>query len=153
MKNILAIDLGTKCGWAITPQRSGTWDLTPSTFDSKGMRFVKFQKHLEIALQGIDFVVYEEVRMHNGVHAAHVYGGLMAILQAECEKKGIHYAGVGVGTLKKFATGKGNAKKDKMILAANRMFPAINIKDDNHADALCILKYAYDKYIDPKNSF
>lgn len=48
--------------------------------------------------------------------------------------------GIPVGTIKKHATGKGNASKDEMIEAmkARGHSPA----DDNEADALALLHYA-----------
>lgn len=63
---ILALDLGTKCGWAyITPEKginSGTWNLTPSRFDSAAIRFNKFQSNLEFIMGSSDgyMVVSEE---------------------------------------------------------------------------------------------
>ncbi|WP_246099051.1 hypothetical protein [Tepidimonas thermarum] len=89
---------------------------------------------------GIDLVVYEEVRNHKGVDAAHIYGGFMAHLTAWCEHHQIPYQGVPVGTIKKHATGKGNAGKAEMIAAAKvRGFDPV---DDNHADALALLDWA-----------
>jgi len=54
-----------------------------------------------------------------------------------CGKHGIPYMGVPVGTIKKHATGKGNASKEGMVVAAieNGWQP----KDDNEADALWLL--------------
>ena len=52
-----------------------------------------------------------------GVDAAHVCGGLLATLSAWCEHHQIPYQGVPVGTIKKYATGKGHADKDEMIAA------------------------------------
>lgn len=40
------------------------------------------------------------------------------------------------GTLKKFATGKGNAGKDEMLAAAIRRYPAAEVVDNNVADAV-----------------
>ena len=40
------------------------------------------------------------------------------------------------GTLKKFATGKGNAGKDEMLAAAIRRYPAADVVNNNVADAL-----------------
>lgn len=47
-----------------------------------------------------------------------------------------------MGTIKKYATGKGNASKDQMIAAiqARDHTPA----DDNEADALALLHWAID---------
>ena len=75
-----------------------------------------------------------------GVDAAHAYGGFLGQLTAWCEQRAIPYQGVPVGTLKKHATGKGNADKAAMIAAmqAKGFHPA----DDNEADALALLLWA-----------
>ncbi len=54
----------------------------------------------------------------------------------------------GVGTIKKHATGKGNAKKPQMIEAANKTYSnklGKKITDDNEADALHILGLAIER--------
>lgn len=146
--NILSLDLGTKCGWAIGVSHNGVWNLKPSTHETAGRRWVRFRNELEnIRKLNLVLVVYEEVHMHMGVEAAHVYGGLVAILQQWCLDYAIEYQGVGVGTIKKHATGKGNANKDAMIKAAVKLYPAVNVIDDNHADALCLLHYALNKIL------
>ena len=71
--------------------------------------------------------------------AAHVYGGLMATLTAWCEHHSIAYEGIPVGTIKKFATGRGNAGKPEMIDAA--VTAGFRPKDDNEADAIHLLRY------------
>ena len=48
--------------------------------------------------------------------------------------------GVPVGTIKRHATGKGNASKDEMIAAMRALGHAVT--DDNEADALAILHWA-----------
>ena len=59
------------------------------------------------------------------------------------------YEGVPVGTIKKHATGKGNSGKSKMIAAATGILIRVNgsdspaiVRDDNEADAICLLDYA-----------
>ena len=89
---------------------------------------------------GIDAVYFEEVRRHAGVDAAHAYGGFLAHLTAWCEHHQIPYQGVPVGTIKKHATGKGNASKDAMISAAREI--GLDPQDDNEADALALLNFA-----------
>lgn len=142
---ILALDLGTSCGWAISrdqaPYISGVLDLSPGRYSGGGMRFVRFGNELTTLLNArIDRVVFEEVRRHLGVDAAHIYGGLLAVLTAECERRSIPYEGVPVATIKKHATGKGNADKKAMVEAASA-FDAMIVSDDQ-ADALCLLDYA-----------
>ena len=80
------------------------------------------------------------MRRHAGTDAAHVYGGFLATLTAWCEQHGIAYQGVPVGTIKRYATGKGNADKQAVIAAvrARGFEPA----DDNEADAIAILLWA-----------
>lgn len=150
MNNILALDLGTKMGWALLSDElitSGTENFKPSRFEGGGMCYVKFHKFLtEIKSNAgeITSVYFEEVRRHLGVDAAHKYGGFMSHLQSWCERYDIPYAGVPVGTIKKHLTGKGNANKDMMVAAIKEL--GFNPIDDNEADALALLKLVREKY-------
>lgn len=141
MTNILALDLGTTTGWALRcggMVTSGTASFKPGRYEGGGMRYLRFTRWLdEMAFEGLSGVWFEEVRRHAGTDAAHVYGGLMATLTAWCELRGIPYEGVPVGTIKRHATGKGNANKDAMIAAA--IARGFAPKDDNEADALALL--------------
>jgi Holliday junction resolvasome RuvABC endonuclease subunit len=49
-----------------------------------------------------------------------------------------------VGTIKKHATGSGNAKKPAMVEAA-RLRWSVDVTDHNHADALCVLALHLEK--------
>lgn len=144
--NILAIDPGTKCGYAKSPIESGVWDLGSRRHEGGGMRFLRLRNYLVVACEDADMVVYEEVRRHMGTDAAHIYGGIVAIIQEHCETHDIYYTGVPVGTVKKFATGKGNADKGTMIEEARKKWPDMIIKDDNQADALWIWAWAKAEY-------
>ena len=144
---ILALDLGSTTGWALRGRdgiiTSGTMTFRPSRFEGGGMRYLRFRAWLdEIAKLGgpIDRIAFEEVRRHVSTDSSHVYGGLLATLTAWAEQNVIPYQGVPVGTIKRFATGKGNAGKDAVIAAiqARGFRPA----DDNEADALAILLWA-----------
>ncbi len=107
------------------------------------MRYLRFERFLDdfLGLDAVEEVYFEEVRRHAGTTAAHVYGGLLAVLTAWCEENEIPYAGIPVGTIKKHASGKGNAGKDVMISTAREKWPGQNIPDgaDDQADALWIL--------------
>ena len=146
---VLALDLGTTTGWALRGHdggiTSGTMTFRPSRFEGGGMRFLRFRGWLaEVATLsgGLARIVFEEVRAHAGTDAAHLYGGWLAHLAAWCEEAGIPYQGVPVGTIKRFATGKGNAPKDAVIAAMRaRGFAPV---DDNEADALALLLWAID---------
>ena len=144
-KKILALDLGTKTGWAIKSKNqitSGTIEFKPSRFEGGGMRYIRFQKWLEEINEltsGIDLVYFEEVRRHIGVDASHAYGGFLAYLTGWCEEKNpkIPYLGIPVGTIKKHITSKGNAGKSEIINGVKKL--GFNPSDDNEADALALL--------------
>jgi len=151
---IVGIDPGTRCGFALLEGdrviASGEWDLTPRRYESSGMRFVKFERSLGEMFDILNrhnktktVVAYEEVRRHMGTDAAHIYGGLVAIIQAMCIKlDALEYLGIPVGTVKKQATGKGNASKEDMIAAARKHWPHLPISSENQADALWIAETA-----------
>jgi hypothetical protein len=144
---ILALDLGTTTGWALRSGdgiiTSGTVSLKPSRYDGGGMRYLRFTNWLTELdrLSGpIAAIWYEEVRRHLGTDSAHVYGGLLATLTAWGELRGIPYQGVPVGTVKKHATGLGNAGKGAVISAIRAR--GFHPTDDNEADAIAILIWA-----------
>lgn len=146
MMNILALDLGSSTGWALRADGvilSGCQEFKNGRYEGGGMRFLRFKQWLTELRRGqeIHAVYFEEVRRHLGTDAAHVYGGLMAILTSWCEQNKVPYSGIPVGTIKKHATGKGNADKAAMIAAAEQLMGRFT-KDDNEADALCLLHLA-----------
>jgi Holliday junction resolvasome RuvABC endonuclease subunit len=146
-KTLLALDLGTTTGWALrTSDRrivSGTHSFKPQRFEGGGMRFLRFVRwldELQTLSGGLRQLAFEEVRRHASTDAAHAYGGFLGQLTAWCEQRQIPYQGVPVGTIKKHATGKGNANKDAMLDAVRGWGYAP--VDDNESDALALLHWA-----------
>lgn len=148
MRTTLSLDLGTTTGWARSDKNggvtSGTVSFKNSRYEGGGMRYLRFGKWLEEVQScgKIGVVYFEEVRRHMGVDAAHAYGGFLASLTAWCEDNEIPYQGVPVGTIKKHATGKGNANKAAVIEAVRAL--GYDPRDDNEADALALLHCARD---------
>jgi hypothetical protein len=147
---ILCLDLGGKTGWAMKQAdgqiTSGTIEFKPGRFEGGGMCFLRFKDWLDeiTAYAGpIKSIHFEEVRRHLGTTAGHVYGGFLACLTSWCEARCIPYQGVPVGTIKRHATGKGNAGKEAVIQAMRAK--GHNPADDNEADALAILHWALDQ--------
>jgi Holliday junction resolvasome RuvABC endonuclease subunit len=143
---LFTLDLGTLTGWAIhLPSGhiiSGTQPFKPGRYDGGGMRYLRFASWLDAIHASYPFtrVAFEEVRRHASTDAAHVHGGLLATLTAWCEKQEIPYEGIPVGTIKKHATGKGNA--NKLLMMQAMIDKGHNPCDDNEADALALLYYA-----------
>jgi len=117
--------------------QTGT-DRSASGWTSSTHQSVSWRKHAH----GLRRVVFEEVRRHAGTDASHVYGGFLATVTSWCEEHEVPYKGVPVGTIKRYATGRGNADKATMIEAirARGFLPA----DDNEADAIALLLWATD---------
>lgn len=148
--NILALDFGTYCGWA-SANRDGEIEYGTERFMQRnkwhpGERWSNFRVWLanQIVSRQIEVMYFEDVKAHGPgqVIAAHTYGGFLAMAQMVCHQHNVRMIGVGVGTVKKAFTGKGNAKKPEMIAAAQaKGFRVANDEDDT-ADALAILSYA-----------
>ena len=141
---VLALDLGTKCGFALQHPTglmiSDTWTLdAKKRKESHGMRFIRFRQHLDQLHKdwNLTLIYFEEVRRHMSCDAAHAYGGYMAILLAWCAENDVEYMSVPVGEIKKAWTGRGNAKKEDMVEEARRR--GYDPCDDNEADAIAIL--------------
>ena len=142
--SILCLDLGGKTGWALKQAdgqiTSGTIAFKPGRFEGGGMTFLRFKSWLDEINEfagPIHSIHFEEVRRHLGTTAAHIYGGFLACLTSWCEARSIPYQGIPVGTIKKFATGKGNSGKEAVIKAMRGL--GHDPADDNEADALAIL--------------
>jgi Holliday junction resolvasome RuvABC endonuclease subunit len=177
-KRIIGLDLGTNCGVSYcdvmpgvviktAPVVMGQWDLSLGPYDSGALRFIRLTQFLSI-LQP-DLVMFEDVKFTGTNEVANKTGGnvtaiiarvggtieffgaLKAILVTWCEMHGIPCEGIAINTIKAFATGKGSANKEQMILAANKWFGVnLNVEGyertgtDNIADSafLCAMGVA-----------
>lgn len=151
---ILALDLGTQTGWATCSEKgilSGTESFHPRKGQGRGSRWIALRRWLSDVKRwhddGFDLVVVERVIRHSSADSAHVYGGLLAHVEAWCESHGVRMESVSPGTIKKFATGKGNSDKAAMLEAARAA--GFSPRDDNEADALHLLRYTIQQGSDP----
>lgn len=181
---ILALDMATSTGWALRDAlghvTSGVQRFDLGRGESAGMRFVRFARWLEeitrdplptslslgmkasdtkINREGrVDVIAFERAH-HRGGPATEVGVGLMTHMLACAAAYGIETLPVHTATLKKHATGRGNAKKPDMILAASKRWPNVvglrgahlahgnpaNPLGDDEADALCVLAWALEE--------
>jgi Holliday junction resolvasome RuvABC endonuclease subunit len=162
MKRVLALDLGTTLGWAVsdnlvwgqtyTPPLFGRRKLKANSHQRRSQCYVNLREFLTGFTKGLDveFLAYEKVRFHSAVDAAHMYGGYRAIMLCWSVDRGVPTVGYHPGEIKKFATGKGNAKKSEMVDAAKDLMArngVINYEDmdDNAADAIWIHELAQER--------
>lgn len=154
-KKFAAVDLGTCSGWAIVDQGRviayGSANVAHSGACKASGRFIKFNRFLEKLHyeHKVDEIYYEDVMRWSSSAAAKVYCGLLCVLQVFAHQQKIGCYPVSVTTIKKHATGKGNAKKSDMIGAANNILELKTnalrkTKDDNCADAICLADYVYE---------
>lgn len=157
--NILALDLGVRTGWALA-NGSRRLESGVQTFDLKrgespGMRYVRFNRWLREVLpaptirtvadaQADDWLVVYELAHHRGGAATEIHSGLATRVQEFCAERGYEHAAVHSATLKKFATGKGNADKDMMVATVLLKWPPAgrSLISDDEADAIALAQYA-----------
>ncbi len=159
---ILALDTGTRCGWAWWDEKrreSGVQVFDVKRGESPGMRYLRFNKWLT---EFVDWcgrekiadllVVYEQTHNRGGA-ATEVAAGFATRVQEAAARWGCQHVAVHSGTLKKWTTGSGNAKKPAMVAAVHDRFVCrrlpeepcghnVQALDDNEADAIALLEYA-----------
>ena len=141
---ILAIDPATECGWAHSNGSGGTWNLSVRKDESSGMRLIRFEAKLMEVINsvGVEVIAFEVPSVARGkkanLNGLKLGTKLQAIIERITESTdGMESIGKNLSEIKKHATGKGNASKDDMLVAARERFG--EVVDDNHADALWLL--------------
>jgi Holliday junction resolvasome RuvABC endonuclease subunit len=145
---ILAIDPGSKTGFASNCfgfLESGVVEFAIKRGESQGMRFIRFNAWLVEMLTVLKprLVVYEMAHLRGGA-PTNLLVGMTTRIEEQCAQKEIQYTSVHSGTLKKWATGKGNCGKKEMIEAAKKWKE--DITSDDEADALILLKWAESEF-------
>lgn len=146
-RNILALDLGTTCGFAATKSSrlySGHWTNPVSHAESPGAYFDAFARWLPELKQWHqpEIVVWEMLFLPRSNDWAMAYGGLLALVRRWAFRQQIGQAFVHVPTLKKHATGDGKAPKDAMVAAMRKRWGLPNLTSMDEADALAVLAWA-----------
>lgn len=138
---ILALDLGTKTGWALRLQgrfEHGVQEFVVKRGESPGMRYVRFNRWLRETGTYATFIAYEAPH-HRGGAATEVANGFATRVQEFCAEMGAEHTAVHTATLKKWLTGSGNAKKPEMMAAVAARWCAV--ETDDEADAIALLHY------------
>ena len=144
--NILALDCATKTGWALLFDghiESGVQDFSKRRGESNGMMFLRFRGWLESTFsRSVEFggvVAYEQAH-HQGGAATEICVNLTGRAQEFAASVAAETMAPHTATIKKFATGKGNAGKDAMMAYFRRETGREPI-DDNEADAYALLRF------------
>ncbi len=156
---LLALDLGTVCGWALFTAAgvllaSGTWRLDTDPYRG---RFDAFFLRLLACAQahGVKTIAHESVHRHAGTDAAHVFGGWLAIVEIVAERTRAEVVGVRTQEIhaaaghkpdrkrgpkaaakaeqRRGAAARRRANKEAIVAAAQAR--GWQVADDNEADA------------------
>jgi Holliday junction resolvasome RuvABC endonuclease subunit len=143
--NILAIDQATKCGIAyeLVGERPKweLWKLDIKNKESQGMKWLRFESKLKTFIVNNDIkVIAYELPAGRNINPIIHSSKLICIIEKMCAELNMEYIELSTGSIKKFATGNGNAKKDMMVEFAKKLW-RYEGEDDNEADALHILHY------------
>lgn len=150
---ILALDCATKTGWCLLDEagkiiESGVQSFDKRRGESNGLVFLRFRnwiaKLIEFRPGGAQLLVYERAHMRGGA-ATELCVGLQTRVQEAAAEREIEALPIPSTTLKKWATGSGQAKKIDMIRVASKHLGRPPI-DDNEADAVLLAMYAYSEY-------
>lgn len=145
---ILAIDLGSTTGWAVVVD-SSVENFGEQTFPGvRTERLWKFQDwlhHIIHEFSQIDTLIFERP-FCRGLHATRSLWGMAGVAEAEAHGQGLPSLDIVPSTLKKWATGMGNAKKPEMIAAAEKLLTLAGWADvhlgEHEADAVILGLYA-----------
>ena len=147
---ILAIDPGTRCGfatWDGAQVESGVWDFSgPQSWGAKWSDFHARLMGKTTAFQAQTIVCEDQTRIR-GRYALLCWGWqVMVMVLAAQLHMGLLV--VNPATLKMWATGSGKASKDEMVKAAHRLWPEHlmgRVIEDDEADSLLLLAYARER--------
>jgi crossover junction endodeoxyribonuclease RuvC len=85
-----------------------------------------------------DLVVVEGLAFGSQTGQHLTRAGLWHLVMDRIDAAGIPWAQVIPGTLKRYATGKGNASKDTVLAAVVRRFPVVEVTNADQSDALVL---------------
>lgn len=157
--SILAIDPSlTRTGWA-GPERALSGVLIPPRSFEHGMQRLWWirEKVLDHVLglarstfAKADLVVIEgySLGQARGTSHQHEQGELGGVIRMALYEQNFRYVDVAPASLKKFTTGKGNASKAEVLVAAVKRL-GYEGSDDNEADALWLWTMAMTPYGNP----
>ena len=173
---ILALDLGTKMGYALNStapgqdgpirwEEAGTLTLaTAKEIKEAGInrtnrrcdpRICKLLDFLGTHGSSVDIIVFEDVQFGSTTMQAHLWASFRTAIWAyKCLNLGsplLMIDCLATGALKKFATGNGAAKKPQMrqaLLKNKSLFPFDNLEalDDNGIDACWLWAWAQNSF-------
>jgi crossover junction endodeoxyribonuclease RuvC len=140
----MGVDTSTKTGYVILDDEGGVANVGVLHHKPTANRFARFASYTKdvselTAAYGVDVVVIEGYSFAGKFNNSLQYE-LGACLRMQLYKEEIPFIEVPPTSLKKFVTGKGNAKKDLMLLHVYKRWD-FDTEDDNEADAYGLAQF------------
>lgn len=136
---VLGVDQSLTCsGLALvcSGRVERVWSLRPKMRGNERLRLI-VSSVLEAA-QGVDVVVVEGPSMHSQGRSLVQLYGLFTLLTYSLWVAGVRTVVVPPTVRAMYATGRGNANKDAVLLSVARRYPNVDVQDNNQADALAM---------------
>ena len=136
---VIGLDLSmTSTGIASTLGWTRRIQTKPQQYDTTFARLRDIRARVIDCARGADLVVVETLAMNSQTGQHLTRAGLWHLVMEAIDAADIPWAEVAPTALKKYATGKGNAPKDTMMLAVARRFPEWEITGNDEADAVAL---------------
>lgn len=133
-KKVLALDLSlTGTGVAY---EGGVSTIKTKLKDEARLAFITDGVITHVRSMPAYMVIIEGLAFASQTGKAAERGGLHYMVRTELWRKQVPFAICPPTTLKKWVVGKGNAAKDEVMIAAVKLFPDVNITNNNEADAM-----------------
>lgn len=110
----------------------------PHTLAERSVRLRRLAGMIVNECIDADLVVVEGPSYASDTGKAHDRAGLWWLVVGRLTGGGLNVVEVPPSTVKTYATGKGNASKDAVLAAVIRRYPAVEVSDNNEADALAL---------------
>lgn len=141
---VMGVDTSTKTGYVILDDAGDVVNVGVLSHKPESNRFARFHKYVrEIAdlvdAYGVDLVVIEGYSFAGKFNNSLQYE-LGACIRMRLFEEEIPFVEVPPTSLKKFVTGKGNCKKDLMLLNVYKRWD-FDTDDDNEADAYGLAQF------------
>lgn len=146
--HILGLDPAAKCGWAHSSGNRGVWEIVARGDKHPGRRLERLRRLLfgVKRSEGIELIASEDAAFgSNNLSVAALHNELRGVIKlcaAEWEIPVVMYK---PNQIKKWLTGRGNAKKPDMIYFVGTMF-GVHTNDDNIADAVAVMEFARSQF-------
>ncbi len=128
--NVVGLDLSITATGVAFGDVAQTWKLPSRLGDARLLSIATAVG--SIAVEDVDLVVIEDLPTH--AHGAGITGMVHGAVRVALMKANVPYVLVTPATLKKYATGRGNATKAEMAVALYKRF-GLELADDNQVGA------------------